>query len=254
MLNRRAHSAFFEPISLIVIGALLFASCGDSASGDDDGAGAPTEVESSAEVDPAGDDAAAPADDATAEDAAVDAPVADDAAVAEDEPAEEDTTTDADAAAGDGGCLVGSWVITGDTMNGYYDALESTPEMAGGDVDFTITGDTALEFRPDGTYTYRPDFALAMVVGDMSGDGAASGELSGDYVIEDGIVTTTVTDDAIEMTITVAGITMSSSDIGMDIESIAPISSAPVDCSGETPTLGFEVSEGTRVPVVLSPA
>ncbi len=152
---------------------------------------------------------------------------------------------------GDGSCLVGNWVLTEEAMNRYYNAVEA--DGAEG-LNFTVTGGSGVSFREDGSYSYTPAFELALDVQGIAGVGVVGGLLSGEYEIIDGVVTTTVITDSVDISVNISGITMTADDLGMSVDTLAPISSAPVDCSGENPALLFLTGAGGgRVPVELQP-
>lgn len=163
---------------------------------------------------------------------------------------EEATETEGDDT-GDGACLVGDWVVAESELDGYYAQVETG---LGEGVTFDITGDTGLAFADDGTYLYTPNFTFEVDVEGIVAEGSVTGTLGGTYEVVDSVVETTVVDDSLEITVSAAGITMSASDLGMDLATFAPVSSAPVDCSGENPVVGYDLGNGSRQPVELTPA
>ncbi len=179
-----------------------------------------------------------------------------DAPVADPAPAEEAAPISASvdpAAAGDSSCLVGDWVISQDEMNGYYDALEANLAVDGPSPDFDIVGNVLLSFG-ETDYTYVGDFDLTIDVAGQTGTGQTSGTVTGTWDVVDGLVVTTLGSSDLDVTITIAGVTLSGSDFANGILDSAPINGAPFDCAG--PTIGFQLGapDGPRHDVLLTPA
>ncbi|MGH1505629.1 MAG: hypothetical protein ACRBI6_18925 [Acidimicrobiales bacterium] len=233
-----------------LLALLLFA--GACSSGSDDAADDVAVAET--EADAAGGEAEtdAEADDA---DAAEDADAADEGAGALDDST--DDSMDEEAASdesaddpGDGSCLVGNWFVSEAELDGYYSQIETGLDGVG----FDITGGTGLSLTADGTYLYTPDFTFEMDADGIVAEGNVTGTLDGTYEVAEGIIETTVVNDNLDITVSVAGITMSATDLGLDLATFAPIASAPVDCSGENPVVMYDLGNGNREPVELTPA
>ncbi len=148
----------------------------------------------------------------------------------------DESNTDDEAESG-GECIVGDWVIDQAEMQGYYNALAAN---AGGlDMTFAIDGQTLMSFTDDGTLTYVPAFTLQLETGGIAGDGIAGGQLTGTYALEDGLITTEITDNGLTIEVTVSGITMTEAEFGDAFSSI-PIASAPYHCTDEGPVIEFQ--------------
>ena len=148
-------------------------------------------------------------------------------------------------------CLIGNWVITDSEMNAFYDTIEG--QIEGGDVEFSITGQTLLDFTAD-TFRYTPAFTLTLDVVGQAGEGVTSGSVGGTYVGEDGLLTTTLTESSLDLTVTVMGQTFDGSDMANGTLNSFPIVDSPYTC-GPNPTIMFKTSvEGVRHPVTLTPA
>lgn len=147
-------------------------------------------------------------------------------------------------------CLVGNWVISDSEMNAFYDTLESQIDPG---LTISITGQTLLDFTAD-TFRYTPSFTLTLDVVGQAGEGVTSGSVSGTYVSDDGLLTTTLTESNLDIAVTVMGQTFNGSDLGNGMLNSFPIVDSPYTC-GPTPTIMFKTSiEGVRHPVTLTPA
>ncbi len=150
--------------------------------------------------------------------------------------------------ASDGTCLVGDWVIDQGEMQGFYNAMAAN---AGGmEMSFTIDGSTGMSFGADGRFLYTPQFALSLDTGGISGEGEASGQLTGSYSVADGIISTEVENSDLALEITVAGVTVNQDTLG-DLFSSVPVNSAPFTCGEEGPIIQFTSGVGTTHPVQL---
>lgn len=129
-------------------------------------------------------------------------------------------------------CLVGDWIIAESAMQEYYDSMD-TPAA------FTITGDTGLTFEND-TYEYTPDFTLEIDLGSQTGSGTLTGSISGTYLTEGGVITTSSENNDIQMTVTVGGTTMDSTDLGTSFLEISPINSAEYECTPTGPVITWQ--------------
>lgn len=149
----------------------------------------------------------------------------------------------------DPGCLVGDWVIAQSEMQKFYDAVSGSTEG----LSLTIEGDTGLSFTTD-TFTYTPDFTLVLEIAGVAGEGVTTGSLSGGWTAADGIVTTTVGANDIDVQVSIAGTEVDASDSVGGIIASDPINQAPFDCSDPAaPVLQFDTGTESRVPLALSP-
>lgn len=158
-----------------------------------------------------------------------------------------------DSAAADGAlCLEGAWVITTEQLNGYYNALAAN---SGAGLTLGADGVVNVSFF-DGDYQYSADFGITLDVGGTGGTGVATGTVNGTYTVADNVIEATTGESNLNVTITVAGVTMDGSELGNDLITSAPINNAPFTCgaAGEGPTLLFQSgpTADVRHPVVLT--
>lgn len=252
MTSRRRSVVLFSTV------ALVLAACG--------GGSDTIETEPApAEAEPAPvDTEPAPVETEPAPVAAEAAPVETAAAPVETEPAPVETEpapvvteaapVDTEPAGDDASCLIGSWQILAEDANAWYDEIEASLAVAGGPApEFTIDGDLFLTLTPT-DYEYSADFSLVLAVAGQEGTGVATGGATGTWEATDGVITTTLAMSDLNISVTVAGVTIDASDLGNDILNSVPINNAPFDCAG--PTIGFQVTadDADRHPVKLTPA
>ena len=163
--------------------------------------------------------------------------------------AEASTESAAPADPADPACLIGDWLITQEEMQKFYDAVSGSTEGLA----LTVEGDTGLSFTAD-TFTYTPDFTLRLEIAGVAGEGLTTGSLGGGWSAADGIVTTTVGSNDINVQVTIAGAEVDASDSVGSIIASDPINQAPFDCSDPAaPVLNFDTGTEARVPLTLSP-
>lgn len=151
-----------------------------------------------------------------------------------------------------GECLVGDWIVTQEQMNGFYDGLMSTVDAP---IGIDATGQAGLFFRADGTYGWAPDFDLVVDVSGQGGVGRTGGSIAGTWSASSGMVTTANDVNAIELSITVNGITFEGSDLANGILTSSPVSGVRYSCAGPTPVIDFKTADpSVTVPVVLTAA
>ncbi|HSL73995.1 MAG TPA: hypothetical protein VK853_05995 [Ilumatobacteraceae bacterium] len=150
----------------------------------------------------------------------------------------------------DGSCLVGEWVVTEEEMDAFYAGLMGTVEAP---LTIDTTGSAPLTFRADGTYSWAPAFTLTIEVAGAVGEGVVSGSIDGAWTAADGIVTTMSDVNAIDVSITVNGVTFSGSDVANGLLNESPVNGVTYSCDG--PVLDFKTADpGVTVPVTLTPA
>ncbi len=170
-----------------------------------------------------------------------------DLAVDPDAPASAEPEAPADPT--DPACLIGDWLITEAEMQSFYDAVSGSTEG----LQLTIDGDTGLSFTAD-SFTYTPDFTLRLDIAGVAGEGVTTGSLSGGWSAADGVVTTTVGSNDIDVQVSIAGTEVDASDSVGSIIASDPINQAPFDCSvPAAPVLQFDTGTDARVPLTLSP-
>lgn len=229
----------YSLLGVVAVGALVFAACGGS-DGDTSSETAVSAVDS------------APATDApitTSASPVTDPPVTDPPATAP--PVTEPPSTEA-APDSDGACLVGEWVVTEDEMNMFYDAMESTVEVP---LTIAVEGSAPLTFSADGTYRWEPEFILTVEVTGISGTGATTGSVTGDWSVDGDVLTSASEVNALELSITVGGTTIEGSDIANGFLNSSPINGVTYSCEGPVPVLDFMTGDpDVTVPVTLTPA
>ncbi|MEX2626679.1 MAG: hypothetical protein WD225_07325 [Ilumatobacteraceae bacterium] len=157
------------------------------------------------------------------------------------------TATTTTVAPDDGACLVGTWVVSEEQMNVFYDALEAEMDVP---AELGVVGQAVLELGPD-TYEWRPEFVLELTVAGTTGTGDASGSITGEYVTADGVITTMSEVNQLELVVEVGGQTIDGSDLGNEMLNSAPINDAPYECVDGSVTIWFTTADGS-VPIALS--
>jgi len=219
----------YSLLGVVAVGALVFAACGGS-----DG-------------DTSSETAASAVDSAPA----TDAPTTTSASPVTDPPATEPPSTEP-VPDSDGACLVGEWVVTEDEMNKFYDAIESTVDVP---LSIAVEGSAPLTLSADGTYRWEPEFILTVEVTGISGTGAATGNITGDWSVDGEVLTSASEVNALEVSITVGGTTIEGSDIANGFLNSSPINGVTYSCEGPVPVLDFMTGDpDVTVPVTLTPA
>lgn len=211
------------PITTLASGEPIDSSAGAAlGSGTDDGSAATVEPAPSEPAASGDDETLVPADDASADSSSDAAP--------------------SDVEAG-GDCLVGSWVFTTAEMDQYYDQLEADG------VTFDLTGDVRIELRADNTFTYTPSFGFTMNLDGLSAEGQSSGSAVGTYTAVDGHFTFVPTEDNIDFTVSMAGISMSASEMGIESLGLGAAGTS-YSCQDGVPVFEYLTIDGTH-PVAL---
>jgi hypothetical protein len=152
--------------------------------------------------------------------------------------------------ADDGSCLVGEWVVTEEQMDAFYAGLMGTVEAP---LTIDTTGSAPLTFRADGTYTWAPAFTLAVEVAGAVGEGAVSGSIDGSWTASEGVLTTSSETNAVDVSITVNGVTFSGSDLANGLLNESPVNGVTYSCDG--PVIDFKTADpSVTFPVTLTPA
>jgi hypothetical protein len=229
---------------LAVVGALVLAACGGS-DGDSSSDTAASVVETTTTtVEPA---------PTTVEPApTTNAPTTTAAAPASTDPPVTEPPVTAAAADTDGSCLVGEWVVTEDEMNKFYDAIEATVDAP---LTLDVEGSAPLTLSADGTYRWDPEFTLVVEVAGTAGTGEASGDITGDWSASEGVLTTASDVNALEVSITVGGVTIGGDDLANGFLNSSPINGVTYSCDGPAPVLDFKTADpDVTVPITLTPA
>ncbi len=151
-----------------------------------------------------------------------------------------------------GECLVGNWVVTEQEMDAYYAGLMSTLDAP---LTIDTVGSAPLSFAADGTYAWAPGFALTVEVAGQSGTGDVAGTITGNWTAVDGVVTTSSDLNALEVSISVNGVSFDGADLANGLLNSSPVNGVTYSCDGSTPVLDFQTSDpSVTVPVTLTPA
>lgn len=156
------------------------------------------------------------------------------------------TAPEEEAVAGGPECLVGDWYITQEEMQGFYDVV--TAESGAG---FTVDGGTGLTFT-ESTFTYTPQFTLALDFAGNAGTGTIVGAISGDYTADDTVITTTHETSDVVLTVEIGGVVQDATALFGEIMAASPINTAPYECNADGPLIQFDTGGGTRTPVQLT--
>ncbi len=172
-------------------------------------------------------------------------------------PASDPPTTDAQLSAVpaqdlDGACLVGEWVVTEDEMNAFYEGVTATLSVP---LTISVEGSAPITFRADHTYAWAPAFTLTVEVVGQVGTGVSGGSIIGDWSAADGTLTTSSEVNALEVEVTVAGVTLDESDFANGLLNSSPVNGVTYSCDGPTPVLNFLTGDpDVTVPISLEPA
>ena len=218
-------------LRLVLVGAAavtFVAACGS----DDDGASPSTgsEVESATTL--------AATDPPTTEPPTTELPTTEPMAT---EPTDEPT----DDAAGD--CPVGTWLITTEALQGFYDTVN---ESAG--TGFSFVGEVLFTLGADGNFVYSmPDFELTNSLGGTATTVTLLGDISGTYeVVDGGFLTTIVTPD-VTATVIADGAPIDGTAILEQFLTEFPVNNATFTCTDDGMIVDFPVVGSTAsVPMV----
>lgn len=159
-------------------------------------------------------------------------------------PVEETDEPPSDGDIGDGSCIEGDWTVTEEQLNGYYAALGAATG-----VPMSASGEARLRFI-DLQFAYDAVFDLEMDLGGEVATARSDGVAIGSYVFEDGIISTELAANSIEVLVNVGGFEIDAGEFGNDLLSSFPINDSAYNCDG--PTIFFETSAAPH-PVELTP-
>ncbi len=232
-------------LGLVTVGALVLAACGG---GDGDGDSSTDTAASVAETTSTTVELPSATDSPTTTAAAA---VVTDPPVTEPPQTDPPSTEPAPAADVDGACLVGEWVVTEDEMNKFYDGLESTVDAP---LSISVEGGAPLSLGADGTYRWDPEFIFTVEVAGTTGTGLTTGDITGNWSAADGVVTTESDVNALEVSITVGGVTIDGGDMANGFLNSSPVNGVTYSCDGMYPVLDFMTGDpDVTVPVSLFP-
>ena len=147
----------------------------------------------------------------------------------------------------DGGvsCIEGDWTITEGQLSGYFAALG---EQSG--VPMSATGTARLRFI-DSQFTYDAVFQLQMDLGDETATANSDGVVVGSYTVEDGVISTELEANSIDVVVNVGGFELSAGELGNDFLTAFPVNDARFSCDG--PTIYFQSGASSEHPIQLTP-
>jgi hypothetical protein len=240
------------PIGLALLGAISLAACGGSdESVDDSSADTTAVVTTISDTEPEPTVTEATELEITTTSAAAEAP--DDTVPATTDPPPTDAPQSAAPAEDvDGSCLVGEWVVTEDGMNAFYDGVTATLSVP---LTMSVEGSAPITFHADHTYAWAPAFTLTVEVVGQVGTGVSGGSIIGDWSATDGVLTTSAEVNALEVEVTIAGVTLDEGDFANGLLNGSPVNGVTYSCDGPTPVLNFLTGDpDVTVPVALEPA
>ncbi len=152
---------------------------------------------------------------------------------------------DEDSDGSDGSCIEGDWTVSSEELQGYDAALG---EASG--VPMTVDGTARIRFI-DLQYVYDAVFELRIDIAGQVAVANADGVATGSYVIEDGIISTELGANNLDIVVNVGGMEIDAGDLGNDLLSSFPVNDAPFDCDG--PTIYFDTGGPDKHPIRLTP-
>ncbi len=137
------------------------------------------------------------------------------------------SSTDEEDDADDPDCLIGDWVATDSGLESWYRAF--VPDE--GVIVDAVTGEILLSFSDtDFIYSTR-ELTVAMTIGEQAAITKFTGGVAGTYLaFSDGIMSTIVDTSDFDASATVSGITLSASELGIDLTGAGAFSG--YECTG----------------------
>lgn len=153
------------------------------------------------------------------------------------------STTEAPGVGAAAECLIGDWLLTTAELQRWVNVVFTPGELQV----MNVKGTSTFSFTADGGYRLTPEwgFEVQVAATDMTGSATIAGVLSGTHSVDGDILTTNVTDSAIDATvvIVVSGVAIPTATFEELLEESFgedPLNSAPFSCSGDSLTLGFD--------------
>lgn len=194
---------------------------------------------------------AAESTDATVSEVEPDATVADTEPPASEPPASEppvDTEAPADTDVA-GVCPVGTWLITTEALQGFYDTVNAS---AG--TEFSFVGQVLFTLGADGTFVYSmQDFELTNSLGGAATSVTLLGDISGTYEVVDARFLTTIVNPDVTATVIADGVVVDGSAILEQFLAEFPVNNATFTCTGDDMVVDFPVV-GSTASVQMVPA
>ena len=180
-----------------------------------------------------------------------DATVADTEPPASEPPASEPPVdTEAPADTDDAGaCPVGTWLITTEALQGFYDTVNAS---AG--TEFSFVGQVIFTLGADGTFVYSmQDFELTNSLGGAATTVTLLGDISGTYEVVDARFLTTIVNPDVTATVISDGVVVDGSAILEQFLAEFPVNNATFTCTGDDLVVDFPVV-GSTASVQMVPA
>ena len=197
-----------------------------------------------------GSDDADPADTAaptSTETVATDPPATDPPAT--DPPATEPPVTDPPATGDIDGCPVGTWLITTEALQAFYDTVNASQGT-----DFSFVGQVLFTLGADGTFIYAmQDFVLTSSLGGPVTSVTLVGEVSGTYEVVDARFLTTIVNPDVTATVVSDGVVVDGTMILEQFLTEFPVNNATFACVGDDLIVDFPVV-GSSASVRMVPA
>jgi hypothetical protein len=165
-------------------------------------------------------------------------------------PADTETPADTEAPAdGVAACPVGTWLITTEALQGFYDTVNAS---AG--TDFSFAGEVLFTLDADGNFVYSmPDFELTNSIGGLETVVTLLGDISGTYEVVDGRFLTTIVNPDVTATVISGGAVVDGTTILEQFLTEFPVDNATFTCAGDGMVVDFPVV-GSTASVAMIPA
>jgi hypothetical protein len=237
---------FVSRIALAGATALTFLTACGGGSGSADGATTTVAVADSGTVSTTSQPPAA-TDPPAAQPPATDPPATDPPAA--EPPATDPPATDPPDSGGNDGCPVGTWLITTEALQAFYDTVN-----ASSGTDFSFVGQVLFTLGADGTFVYAmQDFVLTSSIGGPVTSVTLVGEVSGNYEVVDARFHTTIVNPDVTATVVSDGVVVDGTMILEQFLTEFPVNNATFACVGDDLIVDFPVV-GSSASVVMVPA
>jgi hypothetical protein len=96
------------------------------------------------------------------------------------------------------------WILNADQLGRLFD---NSPVKSIPGFEFRADGQGLVEFLPNGTYTYKPNFTLLLKVSDQGGTGEFAGDVAGTWSVSGDTLTMTQTTYNVTGSLNILGVT-----------------------------------------------
>ncbi len=147
------------------------------------------------------------------------------------------------------GCPVGTWLITTEALQSFYDTVNAS---AG--TDFSFVGQVLFTLGADGAFVYAmPDFTLTNSIGGLATSVTLIGEVSGTYEVVDATFLTTIVNPDVTATVISGGAVVDGTPYLNQFLTEFPVNNATFTCVGDDLIVDFPVV-GSSASVRMVPA